>query len=212
MRTSTLALLSLLLATAAAPSPAATPKEVLANTIAYSGLLPVHVDKKAGRILLSLPAPDRDGLSGRYIYVTSLKTGLGSAPIGLDRALTSGSKLLVFRRVGKKIVAEFENPRFRATGAPAPEQAAARESFAYSTIWMGDIAAETADGRLLVDISGLLTKDMLGIGQALKGGGEKGFALVGDLSVADPNAVKVFPDNIEMEARQTSSPPSRAPR
>jgi hypothetical protein len=160
------------------------------------------VDKKAGGSSSSLPARTERPF-GRYIYVTSLKTGLGSAPIGLDRALTSGSKLLVFRRVGKKIVAEFENPRFRATGAPAPEQAAARESFAYSTIWMGDIAAETADGRLLVDISGLLTKDMLGIGQALKGGGEKGFALVGDLSVADPNAVKVFPDNIEMEARQT---------
>ncbi len=201
MRTSTAALLSLLLATAAAPAPAAQAApskapDVLANTEAHSGLLPVHVDKKAGRILLSLPAPDREGLSGRYIYVTSLKTGLGSAPIGLDRALTSGSKLQDFRRGGKNMVAEVENPRFRATNAPAPEQAAARESFAYSTIWMGDIASETTDGRLLVDVSSLLTMDMLGIGQALKGGGEKGFALVGDLSVADPNAVKVLPDNI----------------
>ena len=203
MKSASRALLAALLIGGAAPAYAAPAAEVLANTSEQRGLLPVHVDRKAGRILLSLPAPDRDGICGRYIYVTSLKTGLGSAPIGLDRASNSGSKLLVFRRVGKKMVAEIENPRFRASNAPAPEQAAARESFAYSTLWMGDIADETADGRLLVDIAPLLTRDTLGIAQALKGGGEKGFAMVADLSVADPNAVKVFPENIEMEARQT---------
>ncbi|MDP9413923.1 MAG: zinc-dependent metalloprotease [Pseudomonadota bacterium] len=203
MKSAATALLSALLLSAAAPSVAAPAAEVLANTTEQTGLLPVHVDKKAGRILLSLPAPDRDGISGRYIYVTSLKSGLGSAPIGLDRASSSGSKLLVFRRVGKKMVAEIENPRFRATNAPAPEQAAARESFAYSTLWMGDIAAETADGRLLVDVAALLTRDAMGIAQALKGGGEKGFAVVPELTIADPNSVKVFPENIEMEARQT---------
>ena len=43
-----------------------------------------------------------------------------------------------------------------------------RDSFAYSTIWMGDIAAETADGRLLVDVAAFLTRDEIGIAQALK--------------------------------------------
>jgi hypothetical protein len=202
MKSSAAIILSLFVM-AAAPAPEAAPAQVLANTVVQSGLLPVHVDKKAGRILLSLPAPDAEGISGRFIYVTALKTGLGSAPVGLDRARSSGSQLLLFRRVGKKMVAEIENPRFRAADGPAAEQAAARESFAFSTIWMGDIAAETAEGRLLVDLASFLTCDALGIGQALKGAGEKGFAMVGDLSVADPNAVKVFPDNIELEARQT---------
>ncbi len=203
-RRTRIAFASLLLAgTAPLPAFAAPAADVLANTSEQRGLLPVHVDRKAGRILLSLPAPDKEGVSGRYIYIASLKTGLGSAPVGLDRAMSAGSKLLVFRRVGKKMVAEIENPRFRASNAPDPEQAAARESFAYSTLWTGDIAAETADGRLLVDVSGFLTRDAVGIAQALKGAGEKGFALVNDLTVADPNSVKVFPDNIEMEARQT---------
>lgn len=182
---------------------AAPPAKVLEGTVAQTGLLPVHVDRKEGRILLSLPAPDANGVSGRYLYITSLKTGLGSAPVGLDRAMSGGSKILAFRRVGKKIVAEIENPRFRATGAPEPEQAAARDSFAYSTLWMGDIAAETADGRLLVDVSGFLTRDAIGIADALKEGVDKEFKLVPDLTVADPNSVKVFPENIEMEARQT---------
>jgi hypothetical protein len=194
---------SLLLAGAALPAIAAAPSpSALQGTVAQSGLLPVHVDNKGGRILLSLPAPDRDGLSGRFLYVTALKTGLGSAPAGLDRALSGGSKLIAFRRIGKKLAIEVENPRFRATGAPAPEQAAARDSFAYSTLWMGDVT-DTADGRQLVDISGFLTLDSVGIAQALKRMGEKGFALSKDLTVADPSSVKVFPENIEMEARQT---------
>ena len=191
------AFLSLLLISASVPALAAPATGPLAGTAQQNGLLPVHVNAKEGKILLSLPAPDRDGISGRFLYVTALETGLGSAPIGLDRALSGGSKILAFRRLGKKIVAEIENPRFRATNAPAAEQAAARESFAYSTIWMGDVAGETPDGRVLVDIAPFLTTDQLGIAAALKGGGEKGFALSKDLSVADP-AVRVFPDNIEM--------------
>jgi hypothetical protein len=197
-----LPLLALLLASAPLPTfaQASTP---LAGTVQQSGLLPVHVDAKAGRILLSLPRPDAQGLMGRYLYVAALRTGLGSAPIGLDRALSSGSKLVAFRRLGKKVVVEVENPRFRATDAPAPEQAAARESFAYSTLWTGDVAGETADGRVLVDLAPFLTRDAVGIGQALKGAGEKGFAQSNDLSVADPNSVRAFPENIEFEARQT---------
>ncbi|HEY1145563.1 MAG TPA: DUF5117 domain-containing protein, partial [Allosphingosinicella sp.] len=195
--------LSILLVGASLPALAAVPvAPVLQGTTEQTGLLPVHVDRKDGRILLSLPAPDKEGVSGRFLYLISLKTGLGSAPIGLDRALSGGSKLLVFRRVGKKMVVEIENPRFRATGAPAAEQAAARDSFAYSTLWMGDVT-DTADGRQLVDVASFLTRDTLGIAQALKRSGEKGYALVGDLSVADPASVRVFPDNIEMEARQT---------
>ncbi|MEA1013832.1 zinc-dependent metalloprotease [Sphingosinicella sp. LY1275] len=196
------AFLSALLLAASPTALAAAAPAPLEGTVAQSGLLPVHVEAKGGRILLSLPAPDRDGISGRYLYVTALKTGLGAAPVGLDRALSGGSKLVVFRRIGKKIAIEVENPRFRATNAPAPEQQAARDSFAYSTLWMGD-AIDGADGRQLVDLSPFLALDTLGIAPALKGAGEKGFALSKDLTVADPASVKVFPENIEMEARQT---------
>jgi hypothetical protein len=194
--------LPLLLATAlAAPAAAQTPQPPLQGTTTERGLLPVHVDRKAGRILLSLSKPDAEGVSGRFIYVSALETGLGSAPVGLDRALSGGSKILVFRRLGKKVAAEIENVRFRAEGAPAAEQAGVRESFAASTIWMGDVAGETADGGVLVDVSSFLARDDMGIAQALKNGGAGEFRLEPSLSVADPNAVRVFPKNIEMEAR-----------
>src|SRR3546814_14554354 len=68
---------------------------------------------------------------------------------------------------------------------------------------MGYSASETADGRLLVDVSSFLTRDVIGIAKALKDSVEKEFKLDPELTVADPNSVKVFPENIEMEARQT---------
>ena len=195
---------ALLLAASSAPALAIDPPaQVLQNTVAQDGLLPVHVDRRGGRILLSLPAPDAEGISGRFIYVAALETGLGSASIGLDRALSSGSRLLVFRRVGRKIVAEIENPRFRASGASAEELEGVRHSFAYSTLWMGDIAAETADGRLIVDISSFLARDDLNIARALREQENGDYRLVPELSIADVNFVHVFPRNIELEGRLT---------
>jgi hypothetical protein len=188
---------------AAQPAPAPGPAQLLQGTVAQAGLLPVNVDRRQGRIIVSLPAPDADGIAGRFVYVASLETGLGSAPIGLDRGLAGQSKIIVFRRVGRKIVAEIENGRFRSSTGTLAEQAGVRDSFAYSTIWMGDIAGETPDGRLLVEISSFLTRDEMGIAQALKDGGGGEFRLVPELSVADPNSVRVFPENIELEGRLT---------
>ena len=182
---------------------AAPASSVTAGAQRQDGLLPVYVDQARGRILLSLPAPDADGVSGRFLYLTALRTGLGSAPVGLDRAAIGETQVLVFRRIGRKVIAEYENPRFRAAGAPAPEQTAAREAFATSTVWAGEVAETQADGRILVDIASFLTRDVMGAADALKTADEKGYKLVPDLSVADPSAVKVFPQNLEFEARQT---------
>lgn len=182
---------------------AAPASSVTVGAQRQDGLLPVYVDQSRGRILLSLPAPDADGVSGRFLYLTALRTGLGSAPVGLDRAAIGDTQVLVFRRIGRKVIAEYENPRFRAAGAPAPEQTAAREAFATSTVWAGEVAGTEGDGRILVDIASFLTRDVMGAVDALKSADEKGYRLVPDLSMADPSAVKVFPQNLEFEARQT---------
>jgi hypothetical protein len=190
----------------AAPAPA-PPQDKFAQAVQgltrLDGLVPVYVDKAQGKIYLALPAPDASGVAGRYIYMTALETGLGSAPVGLDRDAPADGEVLAFRRIGRKVLAEFENPRFRATGAPAAEQAAARDSFAFSTVWAGDVAAEAPDGRLLVEVSSFLTRDSAGVVDRLKQAGEGSFHEVGDLSVADASAVKAFPENIEFVARET---------
>lgn len=167
-------------------------------------LLPVKAEKDSGRILLTLPPPDKDGVSGRFLYASALRTGLGSAPIRLDHAMNGSTEILAFRRYGKKIAVTFENPAFRA-GGDAEVQRGARESFPVTTAWMTDIVSTNADGSTVIDIAGYLTRDSVGIASALNApaGGGKGFKLVDALSAADAGSVKAFPDNIEMEAVQT---------
>lgn len=192
------AVLSTPQAQAAPPSAAAS--SPYAGTEKLDGLYPVHVDKKTGRILLSLPAAGADGVVARMLYTTALRTGLGSAPIGLDRAQPGPAQILLVRRLGKKVSFELENPRFRAsTGSPA-EQAAAANAFATSMLWMGD-AVDAPDGRLLVDIAPFLARDTRNVIGQLNTSGEKGWRLVDSLSAADPGAVRAFPMNLEFEAR-----------
>ena len=189
---------------AAAENEAPKPYEDVVSPLKrQDGLLPVFVDRARGHIYIQLPPPDADGISGRFLYLTALKTGLGSAPVGLDRARVGETRILVFRRLGSKVVAEYENPRFRAVGAPDAEQKAARDSFATSTVWAGDVAAVTPDGGTLVDISKFLTRDVFDAPDALKDAGEKGYKLAADLSFADAAATKVFPENLEFEGRVT---------
>ncbi|GGB25989.1 peptidase [Sphingomonas metalli] len=186
--------------TALAADPPADP---LKGTMVTNGLLPVAVDRDGGRILVTLPPAGTDGVSARFLYVASLRTGIGSSQTGLDHGQNSETQLLAFRRLGKKIVAEFENPRFRATDAPAAEQTAARESFATTTAWVGDIAATRPDGTMVVDLAPFLLRDTMGVALSLRRGGGGEYRLDSGASVADPTATRVFPDNIELEARQT---------
>jgi hypothetical protein len=106
--------LALALALAGPASAAAT--AALAAAQAEKPLLKVDADRVTGKIVATFPKPDADGISARYIYLTQLETGLGSAPIGLDRATANESRILVFRRLGKRSL-----PRSRTASSRPPE-------------------------------------------------------------------------------------------
>ena len=109
-------------------------------------LLPVQVDKAQGKILFTLPAPDKDGISGRFLYVTKVRDGLGSTDIRFDRGMMGRTQMLAFRRIGKKVAVIFENPRFRAEGGSPEEQNGVATSFAFVTAATLDIASTMPDG------------------------------------------------------------------
>jgi len=178
-------------------------------------LLPVEVDEAKGRILVTLPAPADDGVSMRLLYSTALRTGLGSAPLTLDRGRTGATQLLAFKRIAGKVAVEFENPRFRASRGDAVQRAAVASDFGTSLVWVTEIEETLEDGRLVIDIAPFLKRDALGvinslnqsrdsfgIGSATSIAG-KGFKLNDALSFADPASVKVFPRNLEVDAVQT---------
>jgi hypothetical protein len=177
----------------AQPVPAATP--------AGSGLLPVRADAADGKVLITLPAPAADGVSGRFLYASAMKTGIGSAPIRIDRGMLGDTQILAFRRFGKKMAVTYENPRYRATGEPSVANGA-KTSFPFSTVAMLDIVGTAPGGGVTVDIAPFLTTDTMKLADTLNSEG-KGFKLSDKLSAVDPASIKVFPDNIEMEAVQT---------
>lgn len=185
-----------LLAAAAASATAALPARAQ-----EAPLLPVKAVPAEGRILFTLPRPDADGVAGRFLYATTMRSGLGSANLRIDRGMVGPEQILAFRRIGKKVAVTFENWRFRATGDAAVTEGG-RTSFPFSVVAMLDVVATGLDGTLTIDIAPFLTRDTVGLADALNEGG-KGFRLAESLSAADPSSVKAFPDNIEIDALQT---------
>ncbi len=191
----------LILATMLAGAAVAAPP--LAAAPDRTRLLPVTADTHSGRIVATFPAPGKDGVAARFLYVSQIESGLGSAPLALDFGQASGARIIAFRRVGKKVVAEIENPKFVASTGDEYARSGSTRDFGTSTIWTGDVATTLPGGGFTVDLAPFLVRDDLGIAQGLKTGGAGDYALVGDLSFADPGAVRAFPQNIEMGATLT---------
>lgn len=165
------------------------------------GLLPVYLDHAKGRVLFKLPPGDeKSGISASMIYVEYLRAGLGSNPVGLDRAQDGTEQLVHFRRLGEKIFIEAENTRFIASAENPLERQAVEQSFASSILWAGKIEAVAEDGSLLLDMSEFLLRDAHGVAAQLKAAKEGDFKLAPKLSAVDAAASLVFPENLELES------------
>jgi hypothetical protein len=157
-----------------------------------------------GRILASLPAAGADGMLLRFIHALRLTRGLGSNPLGLDRGWGNSGRLLRFRRIGPRVLIEAENHRYRAETTNSLEQNAVADSFATAFLWATDILAESPEGRILIDLSGFLTEDGLGLGRRLSRDGGT-FEFDRSRSMPDIGTVLAFPDNVEIDAWMTFS-------
>lgn len=186
--------------------PAAEGKTFAAVTgrlVAQKGLLTTFTDKASGRVVVQLPAADAEGISGRFLYQASLAGGFGSTPIGLDRAETGRAQVIVFRRVGRKVLIQAENYAFRADGGTSDEKVAVRKSFAVSTLWGAEIEAEAPDGGAVVDLTSFLTRDALDVSGTLRQRKQGTYRIAPALTYVDTAAGGVFPENLEFEAAQT---------
>lgn len=167
-----------------------------------SGFLDVYRDAEKGLVYLRLPAPSdpASGEIGRCLYIESLRSGLGSNPIGLDRGQLGESRVLVVRRLGPKVLFEIPNLSFRANTENPDERAAVERSFATSVIWGKDAEVVADDGRAVVDITSFLIRDAHGVVATLAAQDEGEFKLDRSRSAVDPTAILSFPKNTEFEA------------
>ncbi|WP_300543587.1 zinc-dependent metalloprotease [Maricaulis sp.] len=180
---------------------AQTWEDSIAGLERRDGFVPLQIDAEDGRVLAEL-TQQADGSLGRMIYTARLTSGLGSNPVGLDRGLGTRSQILRFFRVNDRVFAEFENTGYRAIGADEDEARATRQSFARSVIWSTGIVAET-DGRVLIDLSGFLTRDPVGTASQLSDTDQGSFTVDPDRSAPLTDAALSFPQNVEIDALLT---------
>ncbi|MFP4229248.1 MAG: zinc-dependent metalloprotease [Salinivenus sp.] len=163
------------------------------------GYFPVYWDADAGKLWMEIPRLDKN-----FLYVTSLPTGLGSNPVGLDRGQLGTQRVVRFERTGPKVLLVEPNLDSRATTDNPDERRAVREAFAPGVVWGFEVAAESADGEaVLVDATDFVVRDAHGVIQRLQDTGQGTFALDEGRSAPVLDNVKAFPENTELEARLT---------
>ena len=185
--------------------PAAKTADPLIGLDHRAGFIDLYVDKNENKVLAKLPKADEEGVSLRLIHTARLTAGLGSNPVGLDRGWGDSGKIIVFRKMGNKVIIEAENTLYRADPNNPLEERAVRESFARSFLASADIMS-ARDG-LLIDLTDFLTSDVLNLQQYLKDRGEGNFSISKDRTLVDTANVFAFPDNVEMDVFFTLSSP-----
>jgi hypothetical protein len=176
--------------------PAKTPtiEEKTAGMRKLDGFFPLYWDEAAGTLWLEIPTFDTE-----VLYITGLPAGIGSNDIGLDRGQIGQGKVVKFQRVGPKVLMVQPNLRFRAVNGTPDEKKAVEDSFATSVLWGFTVAAESG-GRVLVDTTDFLLRDVHGVINRLR---PATFRLERSRSAVYMLRTKVFPKNTEMEVTLT---------
>jgi len=189
--------------------------EVTEGLTQLDGLLTLYVDKTRGRILLLVPqvSADRDH-SDDLLHVDSIRTGLGSNPVGLDRGRLGRERIVYFRRMTDRVLLIERNLKFRASSDDSAEQQAVEESFARSVLWAGKVEARDDAGRVMVDFSSFLLRTPRDMLDALRDADQGTFTFDKSRSAVDLDAALAFPDNVAFESllTVTSEKPGRLVR
>jgi hypothetical protein len=172
----------------------------------WDGFLPLDLDPKTDRVLLEIP---RDSM--RALLFVSLATGLGSNPIGLDRAADVGAYVARFDRSGNKVLLVLENWSYRSSSPNRDNARSVQESFPPSTVAALPIIGEDARGRVLVDASDMVFRDWVHVSATLSDSKQGTYALARDRSAVFAPYTKAFPENTEIDASLTFALAGGAP-
>ena len=158
------------------------------------GFIPVYWDETEGKLYLEV-----SNFGVEILQSTGFAAGLGSNDIGIDRGALAGSRIVMFERVGPKVLLVAPNYNFRATSDNAAEHQSVKDAFARSVLWGFTVAAESS-GRVLVDATPFLIRDNLNLGPRLRPGT---YRLDESRSSVYMPGTFNFPKNSELEVELT---------
>lgn len=163
----------------------------------YEGYLNYYWDETSGKIWLEV-----DKLNTEILYNISLPAALGSNDIGLDRGLLGDGRIIIFNRVGRKLLMVEPNYNYRAITSDKNEKKAVEQSFAQSILWGFAIEAES-NGHALVDVTDFLLRDAIKASNRLRSMRQGNYSLDKTRSAIYLPQSKNFPQNTELEATIT---------
>ncbi len=184
----------------AASAAAAAAQDIASKTKGarrIDGFMPLYWDENGGRILMEI-----DRWNTELLYQTSLPAGLGSNPVGLDRGALGETHVVMFQRVGPKVLMIEPNYKYRALTKDAAEQHAVQDSFAQSVLWGFKVEASQGT-RVLVDATELFMRDGFGVIDRLRQSKQGGYRLDDSRSAIYLPRTKGFPKNTEIESMLT---------
>ena len=171
-------------------------EERTASMQKLDGFFPMYWDERTGSLFLEIPRFNHE-----FLYTTGLAAGLGSNDIGLDRGQEGAGRIVLFERVGPKVLLMQPQESFRSSSSNPAERRSVADSFAKSVLFGFTVAAET-NGRVLVDATDFVLRDGHGAGAALRPGP---YRVDRARSALFMERTKAFPKNTEIEVTLTFS-------
>jgi hypothetical protein len=170
------------------------------NTIEnFKGFFNFSYDASKGSVLLEVP---KTKLEQEFLYVHSLRTGLGSNDIGIDRGQLGGQAIVKFIKAGNTLLLQQPNLKYRANTNNAQEKKSIKEAFATSILF-GFTIKETKGDVYIIDLSPYILQDAHKVAATLKRNTEGAYKLDKSRSVVWMERTKSFPKNSEFEALLT---------
>lgn len=163
----------------------------------YEGYFDFWWDDSEGKIWLEI-----DKLGQEVLYVNALAAGMGSNDIGLDRGQLGDTRIVIFDRVGPKVLMRQPNYDYRASSENYLERKSVDEAFAQSVLWGFTVVAAEGD-RVLVDFTDFLLRDAHGVAETLRRSNQGNFSVDKSRSAIYLPATMNFPKNTEFEATVT---------
>ncbi|MDB4915680.1 MAG: hypothetical protein JWM95_3324 [Gemmatimonadetes bacterium] len=167
------------------------------------GFVPLYLDAKQGKLYIELPQG-----TTRALFWTSLATGFGSNPIGLDRGASGGSQVVRFDHEGERVLMVFENSGFRTSLDNAAHRRSVDEAFPSSTVASLPVIAEEG-GRTLVDFTDVAYRDWNDISGSFTRQNQGAYAVARDRSFIDREHTKSYAGNTEIDVALTFATAAR---
>ena len=170
----------------------ATIAERTAGLSRQDGFVPLYWDAARGRVLIEIPAFDRD-----VLYYVSAASGAGSVELPFDRGILA-TEVIHFQRSGPRVLVVAQNLRYRAVGGSAAQADNVRDSFATSVL--ASLPVEADEGsRVVVDATPLFLRDAADVEGRLRRANQGAFRLDAGRSGFHAPRIKSFPLNAEVE-------------